>query len=489
MHPMKFLSSLSLTVKQNGFIANIFRLMSGTVIAQVIGFLITPILTRLYTADAFGEAALFMSISSIIGVVACLKYELAIVIPQEDDEAVAVLGVSFITVLVVSLVVAALALPGKTFIVDLLKQPSFSAYVGWVPFMVFLLGINLILSYWNARRNAFGRNAVARVAMSIASQGIKLGGGIFGPASGGALIFANIAGQLASAILQFSQVCRDKAIIISKNVSLGRIKQAALKYRKFPIYSSWTGLLNTASQQMPVLAMSFFFEPSVVGYYALGLGILSLPMSLVAASVSQVFYQKACTIKANNGKEISSKVFINLFAMGFLPFAFITLYGQELFAVVFGAQWKTAGSYAQMLSIWSLFMFIARPLSTTISVYELQKTGLVLQIILFVLRIGSVLIGGITGNPYLAVVLFSITGAVHCLITSLWYIHVAGGYVRNALRESGYIAACGISLLVGHYLIYQNLLQNFAWFSVLSCVIAVLYYLVIGRNFFILTSD
>ena len=77
--------------------------MSGTVIAQVIGLLITPILTRLYAADAFGEMALFMSISSIIGVVACLKYELAIVIPKEDDEAVAVLSVSFLSVLAVSL--------------------------------------------------------------------------------------------------------------------------------------------------------------------------------------------------------------------------------------------------------------------------------------------------------------------------------------------------------------------------------------------------
>jgi len=474
--------SLFAALKQNGFIANIFKLMSGTVLAQAIGFLITPILTRLYTADAFGEAALFMSISSIIGVVACLKYELAIVIPQKDDEAVSVLFVSFLAVFAVSFVVAVVIMSVKTFIVNLVKQTSFSFYINWLPFMVFLLGANLILNYWNSRRNAFGRNAVARVAMSITTQGIKLGGGILGPASGGLLIFANIAGQLASNILQFFQVWQDKAIFINSHFSLERIKQAASRYRKFPIYSSWTGLLNTASQQMPVLVMSFFFEPSIIGYYALGLGMLSLPSSLIADSVSQVFYQKACTIKANNGKEISSKVYINLLAMGFLPFAFITLYGKELFAVVFGAQWETAGSYAQMLSIWTLFMFIARPLSTTISVYEFQKTGLVLQIILFLLRIGSVVVGGRAGSAYLAVVLFSITGAVHCFLTSLWYIHVAGGPVRNVLKESGYIAACGTFLLVGHYLLYQNVLQNLTWFSVLSLVIAVFYYLLIRRK-------
>ncbi|MBW2011791.1 MAG: oligosaccharide flippase family protein, partial [Deltaproteobacteria bacterium] len=277
--------SLFAALKQNGFIANIFKLMSGTVLAQAIGFLITPILTRLYTADAFGEAALFMSISSIIGVVACLKYELAIVIPQKDDEAVSVLFVSFLAVFAVSFVVAVVIMSGKTFIVNLVKQTSFSFYINWLPFMVFLLGANLILNYWNSRRNAFGRNAVARVAMSITTQGIKLGGGILGPASGGLLIFANIAGQLASNILQFFQVWQDKAIFINSHFSLERIKQAASRYRKFPIYSSWTGLLNTASQQMPVLVMSFFFEPSIIGYYALGLGMLSLPSSLIADSV------------------------------------------------------------------------------------------------------------------------------------------------------------------------------------------------------------
>ncbi|MBW1938542.1 MAG: oligosaccharide flippase family protein [Deltaproteobacteria bacterium] len=469
-------------IRQNGFIANISKLMSGTVIAQAIGLLITPILTRIYAADAFGEAALFMSISSIIGVVVCLKYELAIVIPKEDDEAAALFGVSFFAVMFVSLIVAAVTLPGKTLVVDLFKQPSFSAHVVWLPFMIFLLGINLILNYWNSRRNAFGRNAVARVAMSITTQGTKLGGGIFGPASGGLLIGAQIFGQFVSSLMQIFLAWRDKTIIINNNLSLAAMKQAALKYRKFPIYSSWTGLLNTASQQMPVLVMSFFFESSIIGYYALGVGILSLPMSLIAASVSQVFYQKACTIRANKGKEISSKIYINLFALGFLPFAFITLYGRELFTVVFGAQWEIAGSYAQMLSIWTLFMFMARPLSMIISVYELQKIGLVLQINLFVLRIGGVVIGGVVGSPYLAVILFSITGAVHCFLASLWYIHVAGGSVLNVLKESTYIAACGIALLGAHYLLYQNLLKNFIWFVVLSIIIAIFYYLAIRKK-------
>ena len=466
-------------VRQNGFTANIVKLMSGTVIAQVIGLLITPLLTRIYAADAFGEAALFVSISSIIGVIACLKYELAIVIPKQDDEAGTVFCVSFFAVLVVSFIVTVLALLGKNLIIGILNQPSFSAYIVWLPLMVFLLGINLILNYWNSRRNAFGRNAVARVAMSITTQGMKLGGGILGPANGGSLILATIVGQLVSCLLQIFQIWRDKAIILSNKIDLKKIKEAALKYRKFPIYSSWTGLLNTASQQMPVLVMSLFFKPSIIGYYALGVGMLSLPMSLIAASVSQVFYQKACTIRANNGKEISSKVYVNLFAMGFLPFAFITMYGKELFTVVFGAQWETAGSYAQMLSIWTLFMFIARPLSTTIAVYELQKIGLVLQIILFVLRIGSVVIGGVVGSPYLAVILFSITGAVHCFLTSLWYIHVVGGSVVNVLKETVYIIACGIVLLVCHYLLYQNLSQNFMWFLTLSLIITIFYILAI----------
>ena len=72
--------------------------MTGTVLAQALGILAMPIITRLFAPDVFGLAAVFSSITAIIGVVACLRYEIAIMLPENHAEAVNILGVSLLSV-------------------------------------------------------------------------------------------------------------------------------------------------------------------------------------------------------------------------------------------------------------------------------------------------------------------------------------------------------------------------------------------------------
>ena len=61
---------------------------------RVFSTTLAPVLTRLYGPEAFGFLALFTSITSIIGVVACMRCELAIMLPKTDEEAANLLGLS-----------------------------------------------------------------------------------------------------------------------------------------------------------------------------------------------------------------------------------------------------------------------------------------------------------------------------------------------------------------------------------------------------------
>ena len=63
---------------QSEFIRNTLKLLTGTALSSAIGLLTLPIITRLYTAEDFGNYQLFYSIVIVLGGVACLKYELAI---------------------------------------------------------------------------------------------------------------------------------------------------------------------------------------------------------------------------------------------------------------------------------------------------------------------------------------------------------------------------------------------------------------------------
>lgn len=473
--------SIARRLRGNGFLAGTIKLTTGTLVAQVVGILATPILTRLYLPQAFGDAALFMSVTAIVGVVSCLKYELAIVLPADESEAVAVVWAAVFSVAVVSVLSTLVVLAGHFLVTYPPVHRAFGTCSLWIPPMVFLTGLNLIFTYWHSRSKRFGRNAVSKIIASFITQLVKLGGGFLGQPTGGMLISGSIAGMGAANLFYWVRDLPDWRGICAAR-SFQKLKEAAKRYRHFPFFASWSTLLNTASQQVPVLVMAVYFDQTIVGYYAFGVGILSLPMSLVAASVSQVFYQRASEIRATNGREISSKLFINLFAIGFFPFAFLALYGREVFALVFGAQWHVAGVYAEMLSVWTFFMFIVRPLSMTTSVYELQKIALVLQIILFSLRIGSVICGGLLGNAYLAVVLFSLTGAAHCLVTSLWYIHVAGGSVPDVLKQSIPIAGVAGLFLAIHHVVYHYVFPGVIGLVAVTVVTGVLYlYVVRGK--------
>ena len=78
------------------FTRNVLTLMTGTTIAQAIPIVISPILTRIYTPEDFGLFALFIAITSVFGSIATGRYELAIMLPNKDENAINILALGLI---------------------------------------------------------------------------------------------------------------------------------------------------------------------------------------------------------------------------------------------------------------------------------------------------------------------------------------------------------------------------------------------------------
>ena len=68
-------------------VRNSARLLSANVVAQAIGLLVYPILTRMYAPDDFGLLNLFMSIGGIFVLISTADYQNAIVLPKEESRA------------------------------------------------------------------------------------------------------------------------------------------------------------------------------------------------------------------------------------------------------------------------------------------------------------------------------------------------------------------------------------------------------------------
>ena len=80
--------------------------MLGAGAGQLSLLLATPILTRLYSPETFGLAASFISIVGLLSVVAGLRFEQAIPIPDSDEEARSLAQLSIALVAVTALVIS-----------------------------------------------------------------------------------------------------------------------------------------------------------------------------------------------------------------------------------------------------------------------------------------------------------------------------------------------------------------------------------------------
>jgi len=68
-------------LSSSSFLRNIGKMMTGTGFAHLLGVLIIPVLTRLYTPDEIGLYASYLSMFTILYSVASLRFEYATLIP------------------------------------------------------------------------------------------------------------------------------------------------------------------------------------------------------------------------------------------------------------------------------------------------------------------------------------------------------------------------------------------------------------------------
>jgi lipopolysaccharide exporter len=467
----------STTKGERSFTKDVLKIAGGTTFAQILSVLATPVLTRIYGPESYGLSALFVSIVTTIGVVACLRYELAIMLPKKDEDATNLLAASLILAGVVSILTIPVIYFAGDFIVEALKSPRLGPYLWLVPFAVFVNGAVLAFNYWISRTRHFGSLSIARVASSIATTGSQLGAGFAGYATGGSLIIANIFGSASSAAMLGARVWRNDRQLLKSSLSRRRILDGMKRYKKFPLIDSWSALLNTLSWQLPVFLLSAFFSSTVVGYYGLSMMVLQFPANLIGGAISQVFFQRAAEAKFE-GKlaKVVEDTVLRLAILGLFPMLLLTVMGKEAFIVVFGTAWSEAGVYSQILALWIFITFITSPISTLLSIFEKQGASLVFNIILLIMRAGALVAGGLLGNARTAIILFAVIGVIIYLLLFFWLLSVAGVSFIAVLKGIRKYAVYSIPLIA--VVIYAKwvLLMSPSILVVIALFSAVIYY-------------
>lgn len=412
---------------QSEFTKNVLTLVSGTAVAQFVPLLIAPILTRIYTPDDFGLLAIFTSLASLLAIVATGRYEVAIVLPQKDEDAKSLFALSLLIALGVSVLSGLIVLLGGTQISVWYDAPSLTTYLYLIPAAVFLAGVFQSLSYYATRNKAFANLSYSKVGESLSGSLVKVGLGISKIGAGG-LIVGNLTGAFVSSLILFRKLWRsnhirdlfgDKANILAQ----GRLYSDFLKINTIHAFS------DVLQAMLLIFFLTSFFGTTALGFYAFASRIIKTPLSIVAGSVTQVFYQKSSEKYASGltVRPLVMKMVRNL-SLGFAPiFAVLLFFGPPIFAFVFGDNWRIAGEFAQILAPWMFVSFVVVPISQIPVVVHKQKENFLISLFGHALVIGAVIYGG-TSNLSVETTLMIISASqtIFLALVIAWIINISG---------------------------------------------------------------
>lgn len=387
--------------------------MTGTTIAQAIPIAISPILTRLYTPEDFGIFGLFIAITGILSSIVNGRYELAIMLPQKDSEAINIAALGLLISASVSILCLISILLFNTPLTTLLGNEAIRPWLYVVPVSIFLAGCFNVLNYLNIRLKLYKDISKSSMYKSVAASALQLGIGFI---KAGAL--GLLSGQIISQLISNSKLFKN---ILAQNlfqyVSWPEMKRLGKRYINFPKYSMWGIFLNSLSQNLLSISISTLYSLATLGQYTLIQRIFGVPTSIMATSFSQVYFQEASEEKKKTGKatQAFSYTFKRLLLIGLPISILLFLFIKPVIAIIFGPQWRSAGIYAQILIPFFFTRFISSALSITLSLFERLKTELFIHTSICTILL-SVVIGAkfltITPSPSLLFLIISIMGTI-----------------------------------------------------------------------------
>lgn len=378
------IKQLNIFFKNSAIFRNVFTLVSGTVIAQLIPLILQPILRRLYSPEDFGAFAIYITTVSVLAVICSLRYEQAIIIPGNDIQAANILSLSIVFASFFSIVLIILVFFFKYEISHLIKFPT--EYRNWlfvIPFSVLLYISYEGINYWLIRMKKFRSSSINKVAKRGVEGVTLISFGILKPHGG--LFWGDILGSLANILSGIYQL--RKSGFKFKFISKVKMAFSFKKHIDFPKYNLFPTLLNTMSSAIPIFIINNNYSKATVGHFDLSRQALSIPAALITASIFQVLYQK---ISENYNKRLSVKkeiidLFLVLFFISIIEVVTVFLFGTYIFKFIFGEQWYLSGEYSRILVFSYAIKFLVSPLSAVFIPLGRIRIGSAWQVFYFLL--------------------------------------------------------------------------------------------------------
>ncbi|MEM9996152.1 MAG: lipopolysaccharide biosynthesis protein [Bacteroidota bacterium] len=398
-------------------------LVGGTAAAQAVVFAARPLLTRLYSPEAFGILTVFTTVIAVGSTFISGGYRFALLLPRHDDRAggllTLALGCALGWALLAGLTGLGLSLTGS---------PLWDTAFWLLPPALWLADSALSFDVWHTRYERFKLVSSIRIVQSLTVIGVQLGAGV--------LLAGSVQptwGLVSGATAGFTVAATALGVWVFRNdrdafapLNLRFLRRLGWRYQRFPRYSAPAALLNVAATRAPVFLLAAFFGSGVVGQFGIAYGTLALPIGLITGSVSQVFFVRAAEATPSGSlAALTRDVLRGLWVVSLLPALAVLVAGPALFSFVFGAVWAEAGLYAQYTAPWVLLAAVAAALTPVFDVLERQRADFSFSVAMFVVQVSALIAASLLFEARTVVLIAGLVGATLRLGHLIWILRLA----------------------------------------------------------------
>lgn len=406
-------------MKIKGIAGEAATLVSGNVLAQLIALAAYFVLTRIYSPDDYGLFNIFYSYIEVFIILSTCKYELAVVVADDEREAAAVSRFALRLNTVVSLILLTIAL--VLWLCGAL--PGNFSQLGWmvllIPPMVFFCGTSRVYSFLYNRFHRYSQIALSENVNAGSGALLKIALGLLGMAPAG-LPAGTVLGQAASNI---NYRLRMKSLALPPT-SAAEGKAAARKHSNFPRFVATKDFVNTFSANLPFLWLALYFNRAEIGLFGLALTFTRQPVLLLCAAFERVLYARGAEA-VRQRQPLRRTVWRFLLAINAVAIpacALLWFFAEPLFSFGFGTRWQGCGVYVQALLPWVLLTLTANSLMFVANIFSTQRTEFFFNLAQLLLRVVALYIGIRMGSFLLSIRMFAAVSALVSAALTVWYL-------------------------------------------------------------------
>lgn len=421
----------NLHLPDSELLRNTSILISGTALAQLIPILLQPVLRRYFSPEAFGAYSVYVSLVGILLIISSLRYELAIILPRSNKEAAAVFFLTVILNLFFNILLLLVIVIWKSKLAQWLNlSKSFAGYLYLVPVGTFMFSLYQSINCWLVREKRFfpiSLNKFIRRGFEGASQIFFMFSKVFH-----GLIFGDLIGHIANIISGIHQ--GKKSGLSLRLFSQVKIKYVLAKYSEYPKFNIIPGFMSACSYLLPAIIINKYYSAENAGYFDLSKLLLSIPLALVASSLSNVLLQRISEkskLKLSISNDLLSILSFVMIGVVFEIFI-IMIAAEDIFRIFFGNQWELSGTISKVL-VWAFACnFIVASFSSIFISLKKIKLLSAWQLFYFISILSLFFFSNLSFISFLK--LYTLIEIICCIASALLMIYIVANYEKLIMK-------------------------------------------------------